>query len=101
MTKLLQIIGLGYIGLPTTLVTSSSGINTIGNDDDHKYLEEIKKCEIKFNETGLQEILPKVLASKMLSLSKNIKKADITQVVMKFVVSTTLDKYERDFSVEH
>ena len=30
-----------------------------------------------------------------------IMKADITHVVTKFVVSITLDKYERDFSVEH
>ena len=39
----LNIIGLGYIGLPTALMFASHGIEVVGTDLNEKLVEELKK----------------------------------------------------------
>ena len=49
-----QLIGLGYIGLPTAAVLAKQNINVIGVDINYNVVEIIIKGEIHIIEPGLQ-----------------------------------------------
>ena len=68
----LQIIGLGYIGLPTAVITSSEGIITKGVEIDESYLKKIKAGLYNFNERELNEKLKLVLSNKYVKLNLEI-----------------------------
>lgn len=53
---MINVIGLGYIGLPTTLMLASSGNKVIGSDYNSKIVEELNKNNITFKEKGLEEL---------------------------------------------
>jgi len=55
------VIGLGYVGLTTAVCLASKGIKTIGIDNDEKKLEGIVRSQVPFIESGMNELLPKVL----------------------------------------
>ncbi|AMC94067.1 UDP-N-acetyl-D-mannosaminuronic acid dehydrogenase [Erysipelothrix larvae] len=54
--KMINIIGLGYIGLPTALMFSKSGIEVVGTDLNEKLVSCLSKGELTFEENGLQDL---------------------------------------------
>lgn len=56
MGELINVIGLGYIGLPTALMMAAKGLNVIGTDYDLKKVQELQKGNLTFKEDGLQEL---------------------------------------------
>lgn len=52
----INIIGLGYIGLPTALMFSSHGIPVVGTDYNKGLVETLKAGKLTFEEEGLDEI---------------------------------------------
>ncbi len=54
---LVNVVGLGYIGLPTALMIANSGIKVVGTDKDSKKIDILNKNEITFVEKGISEIL--------------------------------------------
>ncbi len=52
----LNIIGLGYIGLPTALMFASNGIDVVGTDLNEKLVNTLNKGELTFEEEGLEEV---------------------------------------------
>jgi len=54
---LVNVVGLGYIGLPTALMIANSGIKVVGTDKDSKKIEILNKNEITFVEKGISELL--------------------------------------------
>ncbi len=77
MSQKLQIIGLGYIGLPTALITANQGIQTRGVDLNSNYIEKIKNKALSFKEKGFKNILNKVLSTGVFTPSTEIEEADI------------------------
>ncbi|WP_078055138.1 nucleotide sugar dehydrogenase [Erysipelothrix larvae] len=53
---MINIIGLGYIGLPTALMFSKSGIEVVGTDLNEKLVSCLSKGELTFEENGLQDL---------------------------------------------
>jgi len=53
---MINIIGLGYIGLPTALMLAKSGIEVIGTDINQKLVDSLSKGKLTFEEEGLQEL---------------------------------------------
>lgn len=53
---MVNVIGLGYIGLPTALMLSSHGINVIGTDYNEKVVEMLKSGHTTFKEDGLEDL---------------------------------------------
>lgn len=51
-----NVIGLGYIGLPTALMMSAHGISVAGTDINHDLVEKLRNNVIAFEENGLQEL---------------------------------------------
>lgn len=54
--KSINIIGLGYIGLPTALMFASHGIDVIGTDLNNGLVETLNNNQLTFEETGLSEV---------------------------------------------
>lgn len=59
---MINVIGLGYIGLPTALIFSSHGVNVIGTDLSKELVATLKSGKTTFAEDGLEELLTKALA---------------------------------------
>ena len=53
-------IGLGYIGLPTAIITAKHGIKTIGVDINPHVVELTNKGMLHFVEKGLSEYLKRL-----------------------------------------
>jgi len=56
MEKMINVIGLGYIGLPTALMFAKSGIKVVGTDLNAKLVDSLIKGEITFKEKGLEDL---------------------------------------------
>ena len=61
----LNIIGLGYIGLPTALMFASNGIEVVGTDLNVDLVETLNKSKLTFEETGLEEVFKKALNNRI------------------------------------
>lgn len=55
MSKI-NIIGLGYIGLPTALMFASHGVQVTGTDYNKELVETLKSGKLTFKEKGLDEL---------------------------------------------
>ncbi|MCI8417897.1 MAG: nucleotide sugar dehydrogenase [Lachnospiraceae bacterium] len=53
---MVNVIGLGYIGLPTALMLASHGVEVIGTDYNEKLVETLKAGRTTFKEEGLEEL---------------------------------------------
>lgn len=51
-----NVIGLGYIGLPTALSLSAGGLEVIGTDKNAPLVEKLSRGEVSFEEKGLPEL---------------------------------------------
>ncbi len=53
---MINVIGLGYIGLPTALMMASHGIEVVGTDYNPQVVETLKAGKTTFKEKGLDEL---------------------------------------------
>jgi len=51
-----NVIGLGYIGLPTALILAAHGVDVTGTDHNAGVIENLKSDRISFEEDGLPDI---------------------------------------------
>ncbi|OUO28891.1 nucleotide sugar dehydrogenase [Eubacterium sp. An3] len=58
---MVNVIGLGYIGLPTALMMASHGVEVIGTDYNKKLVETLNAGETTFKEDGLDELFQNAL----------------------------------------
>lgn len=58
----INIIGLGYIGLPTALMFASHGVEVIGTDLNKGLVETLNNNELTFEEAGLPEVFSAAVA---------------------------------------
>lgn len=56
-----NVIGLGYIGLPTALMLAAHGTEVIGTDKNSKLVEELQQEKNLFEEEGLQQLFRKAV----------------------------------------
>lgn len=62
-------MGLGYIGLPTSIIAAKNGIQILGVDIDPKVVEKTNAGELHIIEPGMEEILKEVVMSGMFRAS--------------------------------
>lgn len=62
---MINVIGLGYIGLPTALVLAANGNEVVGTDVNKDILNKLHEREITFEEQGLQVLFEKALKNKI------------------------------------
>ncbi len=61
MMKSINVIGLGYIGLPTALMFAKSGMKVVGTDYNKKLVNSLKKGNLTFEEKGLDKLFSDAL----------------------------------------
>ena len=88
-------MGLGYIGLPTAIISSQHGISVCGVDINPKVVEKTNRGELHIVEPGLQDLLKKALDSKSLVASTTPFESDVYLIV---VPTPFKAKHEPDIS---
>lgn len=58
---MVNVIGLGYIGLPTALMLASNGVEVVGTDYNQDLVNELQAGRVTFKEDGLDELFAKAL----------------------------------------
>jgi UDP-N-acetyl-D-mannosaminuronic acid dehydrogenase len=53
---MINVIGLGYIGLPTALMLASHGVNVVGTDNNPELVATLNAGKTNFREDGLDEL---------------------------------------------
>lgn len=87
---MVNVIGLGYIGLPTALMLASHGIEVIGTDYNNELVEILNAGHTTFKEVGLDELFQE-------ALNAGIKFSTEYQVTDTYIVSvpTPYDKFSK------
>lgn len=87
---MVNVIGLGYIGLPTALMLASHGIEVIGTDYNEQILGTLQEGHTTFQEKGLDELFHDALGA-------GIKFTTEYQVTDTYIVSvpTPYDKFSK------
>ncbi|MFW0967910.1 MAG: nucleotide sugar dehydrogenase [Thermacetogeniaceae bacterium] len=60
---MINVIGLGYIGLPTALMFAKSGIEVIGTDLKKDLVDSLSQGKLTFVEKGLEELFAEALSN--------------------------------------
>lgn len=58
---MVNVIGLGYIGLPTALMMAAHGVDIVGTDYNKKLVETLKKGKTTFKERGLDALFARAV----------------------------------------
>lgn len=58
---MVNVIGLGYIGLPTALMLASNGVEVVGTDYNQDLVNELQAGRVTFKEDGLDELFANAL----------------------------------------
>lgn len=72
----LTTIGLGYIGLPTSIMFAKHGVDVVGVDIKQEAVDKLNNGQIHIEEPGLQEALEEVLAKGKFKASTTPEQAD-------------------------
>ena len=88
-------MGLGYIGLPTAIISSQHGISVCGVDINPNVVEKTNRGELHIVEPGLQDLLKKAVDSKSLVASITPVESDVYLIV---VPTPFKAKHEPDIS---
>ena len=87
---MVNVIGLGYIGLPTALMLASHGVEVVGTDYNKQLVATLNAGKTTFKEDGLDELFQNALAA-------GIKFTTEYQVTDTYIVSvpTPYDKFSK------
>lgn len=88
---MVNVIGLGYIGLPTALMLASHGVDVVGTDYNEELLKALCQGKTTFEEEGLDELLTEALAKRCIQFSSEYIATDIYIVA----VPTPYDKFSK------
>lgn len=87
---MINVIGLGYIGLPTALMMASHGVEVVGTDYNRELVDTLASGHTTFKEKGLDELF-------MEAVAKGIKFTTQYQKTDMYIVSvpTPYDKFSK------
>lgn len=70
---MINVIGLGYIGLPTALMFAKSGIKVVGTDLNKKLVGSLSRGNLTFEEVGLEEVFNEAILNNIEFSSEYLK----------------------------
>ncbi|QUL53899.1 nucleotide sugar dehydrogenase [Paenibacillus tritici] len=91
-----NVIGMGYIGLPTALMFAANCVEVIGTDYDEKLIAQLMLGKVTFEEEGLTELFEKAV-SQGIKFSTSYHPADIYIVA----VPTPYDKTSKKIDARY
>lgn len=87
---MVNVIGLGYIGLPTALMLASHGVEVVGTDYNRKVVDSLTAGKMTFKEEGIEELFQAALDAGI-SFTTEYQKTD-TYIIS---VPTPYDKFSK------
>lgn len=87
---MINVIGLGYIGLPTALMLAASGNEVIGTDIDEERVKVLKDGIVPFEEKGMPELMTEALNNNVI-FSTDYHETDMYIIT----VPTPYDRYSK------
>lgn len=73
---MINVIGLGYIGLPTALILAANGNQVVGTDYNREVVSKLQGGKVPFEEKGINELYGKAVA-KGIQFSNDYQKTDL------------------------
>ena len=73
---MINVVGLGYIGLPTALMLASKNVKVVGTDYNKELVETLKSGKLTFEEKGMQELFDNAL-KKGITFTTEYQKTDM------------------------
>jgi UDP-N-acetyl-D-mannosaminuronic acid dehydrogenase len=98
MTKKINIIGLGYIGLPTALIFASNGAEIVGTDIKKEVIDTLNSGKITFEEKGLDDLFQKAL-TKNITFTTEYQSSEIYIVAVPTPYITETKKIDPSYVV--
>lgn len=77
-----NVIGLGYIGLPTASLLAQAGHQVLGVDVQEKVVDKINAGLPHFEEKGLKDLVAKSVESGLFKASQSPQKADVHLIIV-------------------
>lgn len=93
---MINVIGLGYIGLPTALMMASHGLEVVGTDCNQKLVDTLNAGKTTFKEDGLDELFASAVRSGI-RFTTEYQKTDMYIVS----VPTPYDKFSKKVNPCH
>ena len=87
----INVVGLGYIGLPTALTMANAGYKVIGTDYNKKLVSELNAGRVTFKEDGLEELFHEALKSGNITFTDKYQKTNMYIIS----VPTPYDKFRK------
>lgn len=87
----INVIGLGYIGLPTSLTMANAGFEVIGTDYNKELVKTLNEGKVTFEEKGLEDLFKSALATGNIRFQTEYADADVYIVS----VPTPYDKFSK------
>ncbi len=86
----INVIGLGYIGLPTALIFAKNGFRVVGTDYNNDIVESLNNNKLTFDEKGMEELFD-------IALKNSIKFSSDYQKCGMYIVAvpTPYDKFSK------
>lgn len=93
---MVNVIGLGYIGLPTALMLSAHGVEVIGTDYNKELVATLNAGKTTFQEDGIEELFQEALEA-------GIKFTSEYQVTDTYIISvpTPYDKFSKKIDAKY
>lgn len=88
----LTVVGLGYIGLPTSIMFAKHGVDVLGVDINEKIIDSLQQGKVSIVEPGLQAAFEEVLETGKLKVSTKAEEADA--YIITVPTPNNDDKYE-------
>jgi UDP-N-acetyl-D-mannosaminuronic acid dehydrogenase len=98
MQGTVAIVGLGRIGLPLALSFADRGLDVIGVEKQRRVIDLIQAGEMPFEETGVQDVLTRVLPTGRLTITDSIHEAAGADWIVLTLGTPTFSHIEVDIS---
>jgi UDP-N-acetyl-D-mannosaminuronic acid dehydrogenase len=76
------VVGLGYIGLPTSSLIANTGLKVLGVDISNEVIASVNSGKVHFKEPGLENELKKAVDSGFLVASTSVSRANVFVIVV-------------------
>ena len=93
---MINVVGLGYIGLPTALMFASHGVEVVGTDYNKALVDTLMEGKTTFEEDGLEELFQEAVR-KGIRFSHEYQKTDVYIVAVPTPYDKTSKKVDASF----
>lgn len=93
----INVVGLGYIGLPTALTMANSGFTVVGTDYNKSLVATLNAGKVTFEEKGLVELFNSAVSTGNITFSNDYQEAEVYIVS----VPTPYDKFSKKIDASY